>query len=275
MSIGLSSNDNLQLNMEPVNIDFQMEREQPKKNQLSIEGLPPAESMSDWLLATYDGKVFEYGDMMMAYKSVVKSFGYESSEYSNWDYLFRKAKKILEKEGLIQSIKFGTYCISKKGVHDTEDPSQIQQRIMEEAVDDDTDEATDDYVEDTTITIGSGEGEVYLYYYSTYFKLAKLEGEEMFPCKIGKTTKGHEVRFKGNTDVPEKRTLGLAIYTDEPDVVESMIHLLLRHDGRQIDTYGKEWFYTNPQEVEKLYKGMFSVLKESFEQANPDMEEEC
>ena len=114
---------------------------------------------------------------------------------------------------------------------------------------------------DVPRTRGSGEREVYIYYYPIYQQAAELKGESNFACKIG-MTKDDSIRriySQTGTGLPEEPIAGLIIKTDFPEELERCIHGILKAMGRyKGDAPGTEWFNTNPDEVE----GIFSSLEE-------------
>lgn len=108
-------------------------------------------------------------------------------------------------------------------------------------------------------TIGSGDGEVYVYYYPAYQHLAKYKGKPNFECKIGKTEDDSNRRtyFQTGTGMPEEPRIGLIIKTDNPSDIERRIHGILRAVGRhKEDAPGTEWFFTNPDEVERIFNSL-------------------
>ena len=108
-------------------------------------------------------------------------------------------------------------------------------------------------------TRGSGEREVYIYYYPTYQQAAELKGESNFACKIGKT-KDDSIRriySQTGTGMPEEPTTGLIIKTDFPEELERCIHSILKAMGRhKVDAPGTEWFNTNPDEVGRIFNSL-------------------
>ena len=113
-------------------------------------------------------------------------------------------------------------------------------------------------------TIGSGKDSVYLYYYPAYQRLAELEGEEVWPCKIGKTTRNaiSRITSQTRTALPEYPRVGLIIKTDKLRLMETTIQNILKIQGKQKqDAPGKEWFITSPSEVEQVYEKIFGNLQ--------------
>ena len=108
--------------------------------------------------------------------------------------------------------------------------------------------------------IGSGKQSVYLYYYPAYKRLAKLQDQEVWPCKIGKTRydAGSRIKSQTRTALPEYPKVGLIIKTDELRLMENTIQNILKLQGKhKQDAPGAEWFITSPSEVEQIYKNNF------------------
>ena len=94
--------------------------------------------------------------------------------------------------------------------------------------------------------IGSGKSSVYLYYYPTYKMFAELQGEETWPCKIGRSEYPnpiHRIYEQTGTGMPEQPEVALVMQTNSPKEMENAIHKLL---DRVPDARGTEWFMTNP-----------------------------
>lgn len=103
------------------------------------------------------------------------------------------------------------------------------------------------------LTIGSGTGAVYVYYFPRDKNLAESEGKSVWQCKVGRTEGDVGSRVKGQMTaaIYEKPEIGLEIRTDNPRCLEKAIHAILELKGRKIDTDGggNEWFFTSPNEV--------------------------
>ncbi len=108
--------------------------------------------------------------------------------------------------------------------------------------------------------MGSGKQSVYLYYYPVYRRLAELEGEEVWACKIGKAKNDPLIRISNQTRtaLPEYPKVSLVIKTDEFALMETTIQNILKLQGKhKQDAPGREWFITSPSEVEQIYKNNF------------------
>ncbi|MYB95384.1 GIY-YIG nuclease family protein [Candidatus Poribacteria bacterium] len=108
--------------------------------------------------------------------------------------------------------------------------------------------------------IGFGKQSVYLYYYPTHRRLAELEGEEVWACKIGRAKNDPLTRISSQTRtaLPEDPKVGLIIKTDEFVLMEKTLQGILKLQGKhKQDAPGTEWFITSPSEVEQIYKNNF------------------
>ena len=113
---------------------------------------------------------------------------------------------------------------------------------------------------DSGRTVGSGKQSVYLYYFPAYKRLAKLQNQEVWPCKIGKTRYDavSRIRSQVRTALPEYPKVGLIIKTDKLRLMENTIQNILKLQGKhKQDAPGTEWFITSPSEVEQIYKNNF------------------
>ena len=103
--------------------------------------------------------------------------------------------------------------------------------------------------------IGSGDGAVYIYFYSIYEKYAALIGDEFWPCKVGLSERDPLIRVlsQSGTALPEVPVIALLIKTDKPRVLENALHSILDLKGRRtLLAPGTEWFNTSPTEIEKF-----------------------
>ena len=98
---------------------------------------------------------------------------------------------------------------------------------------------------------------LYVYYYETYKKLATLQNQKHWRCKIGKASNSAKCRVaeQCGTGTPEKPILAFQFLSQDCDSLEKAVHAVLRARGRWLDdTNGREWFLTNPEEVEEICK---------------------
>ena len=105
--------------------------------------------------------------------------------------------------------------------------------------------------------IGEGEQSVYVYYYDTYKQYNNLNGKEHFPCKVGMTKEKHpfeRIYGQASTCFPEAPHIGLIIKCKDALLAETALHGILKFKERQLEeSPGKEWYMTNPDEVEDIY----------------------
>jgi hypothetical protein len=154
------------------------------------------------------------------------------------DKVVKKALRSLAEVGNATKLKHGTgwWQIGQKDIqstHETEQKSESNQNIA---------------------PICSC---LYVYYYETYKKLATLQNHKHWRCKIGKASNSAACRVaeQCGTGTPEKPVVALEWLSHDCDSLEKAVHAVLRARGRWLDdTNGKEWFLTNPQEVEEICK---------------------
>ena len=149
----------------------------------------------------------------------------------------RTALTKLNKEGVVSNVGLGKWLIG----------SRSSSSAFE------NDEGKSDYPP----TIGTGRDQVYVYYFPTFKRMAESEDKSIYECKIGRTEDDAKRRSysQTGTGLPEEREIGLVIRTDAPKKVERYLHGILKIFGRRKEEApGTEWFYTNPVEVEDIFK---------------------
>lgn len=154
----------------------------------------------------------------------------------------RSALTQLRKEGVVKQISLGLWQI---GTQPSSPEAESDERDENNSV--------------APKTIGPGDGEVYVYYFPAYQRVATDEGKSNFECKIGKTEDDSNRRAYSQigTGMPEEPRIGLIIKTDDPSDIERRIHSLLKAVGRhKEDAPGTEWFFTNPDEVERIFNSL-------------------
>jgi hypothetical protein len=113
--------------------------------------------------------------------------------------------------------------------------------------------------------LGVGEERVYVYYSGTEFANAQLQHRDKWLCKIGRTAGDLTVRIVlqgALTAHPEVPTVALTMRTGDSKNLERLIHAALVYAGRhQKGAPGKEWFLTNPTEIENLYHSVEQMRK--------------
>lgn len=169
-----------------------------------------------------------------------------------------------ERGGLPPRAKFNNpvtlalYNMRREGL--VENPSQGYCLILSTTQEDDNVDSEPDNLAPEKL-IGSGKQSVYLYYYPAYRRLAELQSEEVWACKIGKARNDpiSRIRSQTRTALPEYPKVGLIIKTDEFTLMETTIQNILKLQGKHIqDAPGTEWFLTSPSEVETVYENNFA-----------------
>lgn len=103
---------------------------------------------------------------------------------------------------------------------------------------------------------------VYLFWFPSYKKLAIHEKESKWQCKLGRSDRSADIRIKEQcgTALPEKPEIGLVIKTSQSVELEKALHSILTLRKQHIkDISGKEWFTTNPEEVQQLYDWLMNL----------------
>ena len=168
-----------------------------------------------------------------------------------------------ERGGLPPRAKFNNpvplalYNMRREGL--VENPSQGYFFVLSATQEDDSVDSESDNLAPEKI-IGSGKQSVYLYYYPAYRRLAELQSEEVWACKIGRARNDPISRISSQTRtaLPEYPKVGLIIKTDEFTLMETTIQNILKLQGKHIqDAPGREWFLTSPSEVETVYENNF------------------
>ncbi|ORA06892.1 GIY-YIG nuclease family protein [Mycobacterium arosiense] len=120
---------------------------------------------------------------------------------------------------------------------------------------DDVDLADDDVLDDA-VTAGAILHE-YLYAYDlpAYAKLARSQGSERWPHKIGMTTVDVESRIgeQVGTALPERPRIVLTHTCSDAALLEKALHATLELRGQKVsDAPGNEWYNTNADEIRLL-----------------------
>ena len=162
----------------------------------------------------------------------------------------------MSKKGIVSHIARGLWKIqsdpnSSNGVTSNSEAKPV----MPPPVSNKSNSVTSDTSE--SLTLGSGKGSVYVYYYPRDKSLAESKRKSVWECKVGMSEGDAEVRVKSQstTAVYEDPEIGLTIRTDNPRALEIAIHGILGLKDRRIGTSGnrKEWFLTSPTEIAGIY----------------------
>ena len=113
------------------------------------------------------------------------------------------------------------------------------------------------------LTLGSGTGSVYLYYYPRDKESANSKRESLWECNIGRTKRSPSKRVREQKDKFDHQNpeIGLEIKTNNPRALEKAIHAILELKGQRVETSGggSEWFLTSPTEVAGIYTILNSI----------------
>ena len=109
--------------------------------------------------------------------------------------------------------------------------------------------------------IGEGNESVYLYYFRTYKLYAESENFDYWQCNIGRTQDRPEDRVASQIgdQLPEKAILSLVMQINNCITLEKEIHDELKRREQWLNpesdanVVGREWFSTNPVEVEDIF----------------------
>ena len=160
------------------------------------------------------------------------------------------ALKRMRESGTAKSVSQGYWRISSQSDSMTQSPS-VSQGTSKPPVKSAGESPANE--PPTSLTLGSGSGAAYLYYYPRDKELAESKRKPVWECKIGMTNGDveHRVKSQRSTAVYEEPEIGLEIRTDNPRALEKAIHAVLELKGKRIETSGNgnEWFMTSPNEV--------------------------
>lgn len=110
-------------------------------------------------------------------------------------------------------------------------------------------------------TIGRGPESVYVRHYKAQRGGAPKKN---LPCKIGRTLAKPTARIIAQgvfTAFPGEPVVPLVIQTNNSRDLEAVIHSALEFAGKRIKNIrGTEWFLTNPEEVERVYRAVERVV---------------
>ncbi len=107
--------------------------------------------------------------------------------------------------------------------------------------------------------------EVYCYSYDAYKILAGCMNYDKFPIKIGKTTVGSAERIQSQcssgTSLPEYPHIYMVVHTPNATKLEKLIQDFLALQNHAVaNAPGKEWYMTNPEELEKIVQTIDSMM---------------
>lgn len=97
---------------------------------------------------------------------------------------------------------------------------------------------------------------VYLVYFESYIKIDSSNEKNLWRCKIGITEDLEKRYANAKTFFPEKLIVHSFFKHPDQKSLESYFHSVLTLWNRKLGpntVYGSEWFFTNPEEILKLY----------------------
>ena len=157
----------------------------------------------------------------------------------------------LKAEGLVENPEFG-YWVMKSNDEVSYLPTEKE---VEEAAQ-----------ETAEIIVGQGNQFVYGWYLPAYKRLAEIEGNSLWPMKVGRTADSPEKRMM--FQAPEKPKLGFLLRTDRARHWESHLHGHLHLKGKHLpEAVGTEWFMTSPECLYDIWKALQELI-------NPGQENE-
>ena len=169
----------------------------------------------------------------------------------------KRALGELVEEGIVSNPMRGLYLLSggdMSGRVDANGLSQLAPTDVEE------DEAAAEEL-GAGAQVGLGSQIVYAFHLPTFEKLARAEGRDRWPTKIGYTTGPVASRMASHrTALPEEPVLSLLIHTDDAARLEKVIHGILSLRGQRSEASGgSEWFDTNADELVALHARIFAT----------------
>lgn len=116
-------------------------------------------------------------------------------------------------------------------------------------------------------SIGNGSEAVYVYYNQSDQELAQFKNQETWACKVGMTTvlpvTSRIISQGVKTAFSKPPVIGLVIFTENAYRLEKALHHALHMAGAECtESLGSEWFYTNPQRIEKWCRTFLEATEE-------------
>lgn len=102
-------------------------------------------------------------------------------------------------------------------------------------------------------------GFVYVYYFESAKREAEANGRTRWPCKVGRSSDPPKRIKQQETGMMERPVLGAKIPTGHASILETFVHADLC-ERRVKGAPGREWFYTNPDEVHLLASAIIGPL---------------
>lgn len=218
--------------------------DEEKHSEYKYKGKPLNLPIARYIIEThFAGKTKKRIDLIREVDAYHLENGGLTTEYKR-QHPVGLALSDLKKKGLVRSLSLGTWYIKSQ----TSETSQSS-----------SDTKNDENESAAPKIIGGGKAYVYLYYLPNDKRLAELEDKSTFECKIGETVHYPDYRIweQIKTALSDEPIIGLIIKTDVRKELEQYIHDVLKAVGRHKENaLGTEWFFTNPDEVEKIYDAL-------------------
>ena len=209
------------------------------------------EIFAELMILLYSNKIFERQKCIDCIVEYHLSNG-GICNHKSYTSQFKKACERLRKKGFnLQNIGYSKWNLLNP------DNMQYQNYWNKDIIDNKIVNENLENIE--TKEIGVGDQIVYVYYYPVYRKYAILNGKSDWECKIGMTTKNlwDRIYSQAATSFPEEPFIALIIKCDDAHAIELILHKILKNKKKWIEIApGKEWFLTNPEEIETIYNNI-------------------
>lgn len=209
-----------------------------------FKGLPlTATIIEELIIQLYNGQTVKRAEIIKATRQYHTDNGGLENESAKTTPSVKKALKNLKDKGHAENRTLGNWDIL------------YRDRPIVEKKEIDKSKATP--LIDIENKYGYGANILYCYYFPTYKKLADLQNNNTWPCKIGRTDGDPRSRILGQstTAMPEYPKIPFIVNSNDAITLENMIHTTLTLKKKKITVSpGNEWFNTSPEEVLNLIK---------------------
>ncbi len=216
------------------------------------KGIPLSASIAEGLiLEIFAGQTKAKQIIVKAVVKTHKDRGGEDSKAKDVNDMMKKTLANLKKKELATNPRNGYWSVSG----DVDSELNGDESVEKEADNLEVVETPNNIEADKTL--GEGNSSVYVYYYPAYQKLAEMNKDKLWECKVGMSERDpiNRVLSQTGTALPERPTLALLIKTNDAKGLESTLHHFLTINNKKLpDSPGSEWFKTNPSEIEELYE---------------------
>jgi hypothetical protein len=209
-------------------------------------------------LELFAGQIAERQTIVQEVLRVHRARGGKSSDSQNPTGSVKKVLSNMLKKGLADNPSTGHWRIRGEGLQATqsiEASSDYESLLEGDGNERNCEEKDTSPPVLAEISIGTGNGAVYVYYLPTYRQHAEHRGESVWPCKIGRTDRDplERILTQAATALPERPIVAIVLRTSLPIAWESAIHGVLTLRGLKMkDSPGSEWFLTSPEEILQL-----------------------